>query len=148
MFKGDQEASILALQQEVQRLRTGRSIPINSPVGESESNGRVENAIRRVQDKVRTLRAQIEGEAGIKVNELSNIMSWMVRWAAELVTKHSIGKDGKTAQERLKGRASNRPIAMFGEHVLYLPLDALNTDQHKIDDIQIKMKQSRISQAI
>ena len=39
-FKGDQEPSIIALQHEVQRIRDARSIPINSPVGESESNGK------------------------------------------------------------------------------------------------------------
>ena len=49
-FKSDQEASIVALQHEVQRLRSGRSIPVNSPVGESES-----------KDKVRTLKAQVGG---------------------------------------------------------------------------------------
>ena len=47
-FEGDQAPSILVLQQEVQRLRSSKSIPINSPFGESEGNGRAENAIKRV----------------------------------------------------------------------------------------------------
>ena len=80
-FKSDQEASIVALQGEVQRIRSGRSIPINSPVGESESNGRVENAIRRVQEKVRTLKSHVEGEAGIRIDKMDDFMSWMVKWA-------------------------------------------------------------------
>ena len=63
-FKSDQEASIVALQQEVQRLRTGKFIPINSPVGEFDCNGRLENAIRRVQDKVRTLKAKSKVKPG------------------------------------------------------------------------------------
>ena len=50
-IKSDQEASMVALQHEVQRIREARTIPVNSPVGESESNGRAENAIQRVQDK-------------------------------------------------------------------------------------------------
>ena len=58
-FEGDQEASIVALQQEVQRLRSSKSIPVNSPVGQSECNGRVENAIQRVRDKARILKAQL-----------------------------------------------------------------------------------------
>ena len=59
MLKSDQEASIVALQHDVQRIRAGKTIPINSPVGESQSNGRIENAIRRVQDKVRTLNLKL-----------------------------------------------------------------------------------------
>ena len=47
MTKSDREASMVALQHEVQRLREAKTIPVNSPIGESESNGRVENAMRR-----------------------------------------------------------------------------------------------------
>ena len=48
--KSDQEAAMVALQAAIQRIRTAKAIAINSPVGESEANGRVENAIRRVED--------------------------------------------------------------------------------------------------
>ena len=49
-IKTDQEPAILELQKKVAELRgTARTIPVNSPVGDSKSNGRVENAIRRVQ---------------------------------------------------------------------------------------------------
>ena len=44
----------------MQEIRTVPMIPVNSPVGESESNGRVENAIGRIQDKIRVLRDQVE----------------------------------------------------------------------------------------
>lgn len=133
-FKSDQENSIVALQHEVQRLRSGRTIPINSPVGESESNGRVENAIPRVQDKVRTLKAHVKGETGLDITSMDGLMSWLTRWAGELITRYSIGKDGKTAQERLKGQASTRPIAQFGEHVLYLPLETPSTEENKVEN--------------
>ena len=49
-IKSNQEPSIVALQTAIQELKPG-VIPVNSPVGESESNGRAENAIRRVQEK-------------------------------------------------------------------------------------------------
>merc|ERR1739836_281266 len=60
-------------------------------------------------------------------------MSWLVRRAGELATQFSIGKDCNIAQERLQGQASNKPMARFGEHVLYLPLDAPNTEENKIE---------------
>ena len=43
--KSDQEMSMVALQHEIQRIRDAMAILTNSLVGESESNGRVENAI-------------------------------------------------------------------------------------------------------
>lgn len=101
MIKSDQEHAIVALQHEVRRHRIGRTIPVNSPVGKSESNGRVEDAIRRVQDKVRTMKCQVKIEVGISLDKLDDLMSWMVRWAGELITKYSLGKDKKIAHERL-----------------------------------------------
>ena len=129
-LKSDQEASVVALQAEVQRLRTGRTIPINSPVGESESNGRVENGIKRIQDKTRTLKSHVEGETGLKVDDLEDFMTWMVRWAGELVTKYCTGKGGKTPHERPKGQPTSKPLAQFGESVMYLPLDAPSTNEN------------------
>ena len=46
-LKSDQEPSIVELQSALQSTWPGVLIPVNSPVGESESNGRVENTIRR-----------------------------------------------------------------------------------------------------
>ena len=48
-LKTDQEPAIVSLQIAIQVIGPKAIIPVNSPVGESESNGRVENAIRRVQ---------------------------------------------------------------------------------------------------
>ena len=86
-FKSDQEPAIVNLQAEIQELRSGMVIPTNSFVGESPCNGRVENTIRRIQEKVRTLRHQLE--CGIKCRILDNvpIINWMVRWAAEFISK-------------------------------------------------------------
>ena len=35
--------------------------------------------------------------------------------------------------ERLRGTTCNKPMARFGEHIMSLPLDALNTDENKIE---------------
>ena len=58
----------------------------------------------------------------------------MVKWAGELVTKYSVGKDGKTARERLKGKPSSKPLAQFGECVMYLPPDTPATEDRKIEN--------------
>ena len=68
-LKTDQEPSIVQLQIAIQEIRTVPMIPVNSPVGESESNGRVENAIGRVQDKIRALRDQVEHNTKQKIKD-------------------------------------------------------------------------------
>ena len=133
MIQGDQEHCMVALQHEVQRIRTSKTVPVNSPVGESECNGRVGNAIRRVQDRVRKPKCQIECETGMSPEKHLPIMTWIVRWAGEFLSKYSIGVDRKTAYERIRGRTCDRPIAYIGGHVWYKPLNAPATDVEKVE---------------
>ena len=58
MFKSDQEPAIVALQKEVNVRRPGVALE-NSLVGESETNGLVENAIQRVTGMVRTIKSAL-----------------------------------------------------------------------------------------
>ena len=95
-LKSDQEPAIVTLQTAIQELRTN-VIPVNSPVGESESNGRVENAIRRVQEKIRTLRHQVEAGIKCSIPDAAPTMAWLTRWVAEILSKYAPGDDGKTA---------------------------------------------------
>ena len=101
-FKSDQEPATVNVQTMIQELRPGMVITTNSPVGESQCNGRVENAIRRIQEKTRVLRHQVEYGIGCKLPDDSPRMSWMIRWAAELLSKYSPGKDGRIAHERIR----------------------------------------------
>ena len=63
LLNTDQEPAIIAVQKAIQELKQD-IVPINSQVGESACNGRVENTVRRVQDKIRVLRHRLE--KGIK----------------------------------------------------------------------------------
>ena len=85
--KIDLEPAIIDVQTAMQEERPNMFIPVNSPVGESESNGRVENCIRRVQEKIRTLRHHMDSHEKMKIEEQSPLMVWMVRWAAEFLSK-------------------------------------------------------------
>ena len=120
-LKSDQDPAIVNLQTAIQEIRPN-TVPTNSPVGESESNGRAENAIRRIQEKTRTLRHQLENGIQQKVPDDSPIMSWLIRWAGELISKYAMGDDGKIAYERIRGERCAVPIVPFGEAVMYLPL--------------------------
>ena len=120
-LKSDQEPAIITVQKETQELRPN-VVPTNSPVGESECNGRVENAIRRIQEKTRALRHQLEQGLKERNPDEAPIMAWMVRWAAELISKYSPGDDGRTPYERIRPESCAVQCVPFGEAVMYLPL--------------------------
>ena len=110
------------MQEEIRELRRGRTIYVNSPVGESECNGRAENAIRRVEVKVRTLRSFIEEQTRSKVDMTRPFATWLIRWAGEILTRYTKGKDGKTPWERRRKELCAKNRVPIGEKVLYLPL--------------------------
>ena len=122
IVKADQEPAIVDVQTAIQELRPNTSVPIKSPVGESESNGRAENFIRRTHEKIRTLRHHVESKAGVKLPDQSPVMAWLVRWSAELLSKYSRGDDGKSPCERIRGETSKVPLVSFGEKIFYLPM--------------------------
>ena len=128
-LKSDQVPSIVKLQTAVQEIRPGMVIPTNSPVAESQCNGRVENIIRRVQEKVRTLRHQLESNIRYKISDDAPIMSWLVRWAAELLSKYFPGGDGRIPYERIRQESCAVPIAPFGESVMHLPLTTVKRNK-------------------
>lgn len=124
-LKTDQEPAIVNLQTEIQEMRSGMVIPTNSPVGESQCNGRVEGTIRRIQEKVRALRHQLECGIKHKIADGAPLMRWMVRWAAELLSKYSSGDDGRAPYERIRREICVVPIMPFGEMVMYMPLSTV-----------------------
>ena len=120
-LKSDQEPAIVILQTAIQELKPN-IIPITSFVGEFESNGRVENAIRRVQERVRVFRHQVEQNIKHQIKDEVPIMVWMIRWAAEFISKCSPGDDGRTPYGRIRNEQCKVPVVPFGEIVMYLPL--------------------------
>ena len=71
-IKSDQEPAALSLIQAVRRERPETiecMTPEESPVGESKSNGAIENAIRNVQGQVRTLKLMLEEKYAVRIGE-------------------------------------------------------------------------------
>ena len=130
-IKSDQEPAIVTVQEEIRAIRRGKTICVNSPVGESECNGRAENAIRRVEVKVRTLRSFIEENTKRKMDMNKPFGTWLIRWAGEILTKYTHGKDGKTPWERRRREACKKAVIPIGEKVLYLPLKTASIHHKK-----------------
>ena len=113
----------------MQDLHPDHIFPINSPVGESECNGRIENGIRRAQEKIRALRHQFESNIKCRVPDEAPVMVWLVRWVAELLSKYAVGSDVKTPYERIHREDCMTPMVPFGETVLYLPLKTVHRNK-------------------
>ena len=50
------------------------------------------------------------------------LIPWIVEHAAQLKNRYTVGADGTTPTERLRGRGVQRPAYVFCEKVLFLPL--------------------------
>ena len=64
-----------------------------------------------------------------KIFDEAPIMSWLVRWSAELISKYSVGMDGKTPYERIRKEDCVTPLAPFGETIMYLPLKIVHRNK-------------------
>ena len=100
LVKSDQEASIVELQTQTAKRREyvdygiGTGIE-HSKVGDSNSNGKIERAIRDVGNQVRTLRSALESTFGRKLNLSMAIVPWMIRHAAYIITRRRVRSHGK-----------------------------------------------------
>ena len=118
--KTDQEASIVELQTEIARRRfdIGKSLE-NSKVGDSNSNGKVERAIRDVGNMIRTLKSALSENSNMTLNLDMNIVPWMVRHAAYLITRCRVRSCGKTSVQLIEGQKSLTKLVPFGETVMF-----------------------------
>ena len=86
---------------------------------DSQSNGSVENAVRYLEDTMRTMLIGLKARVGWNFPMDHPVIAWLVMHVADTRTRYYMGRDGKTAYERLKGKRCQALILEFGETVLY-----------------------------
>ena len=91
-------------------------IPREPPEGDHMTNGRVEMAVREVKRQSRTLIISVEQNTSVRIADDSPLLSWLPRFAAQVMNKMRVGSDGKTRELRT-GRRWRKPMAQFGEKV-------------------------------
>ena len=69
-------------------------IPQGPPEGDHMVNGRVEMAVREVKRQCRTLRISAEQSRGVRIADDSPLLSWLLRFAVQVMNKLRICKDG------------------------------------------------------
>jgi hypothetical protein len=94
-FKSDQEPSIVALKNAVSAARIGETVPIESPVRASKSNGMMENAVKIWQGQLRTVKHFVEARVGKSIEPGSALLTWLIPFCANILNKFRIGSDGR-----------------------------------------------------
>lgn len=118
VIRSDQEESIIALKKSVAIKRKAETVMIESPIRDSRANGSSEKAVRTWAAQVRTLRHHLESRIKAKVDKESAIMTWLVAWGADVLTRYKVQSTGRTSYEHTTGHQGLQPIAAFGEKVM------------------------------
>ena len=67
IMKSDQEPATVEVQWKVMAGRSSETVSTNIEVGESQPNGEVENAIKRFQEQILTLKDDLEAKTGLVI---------------------------------------------------------------------------------
>ena len=118
--KGDQEPALKLVMDRMAALTGDQVIIKNSPVGESQSNGDIENAASQVQGMFRICRSNLETRYKRNVDGDRPALKWMPRCASLQMFRFSKGSDGMTPYRRLKGKDFDKNMADYGEGVHWL----------------------------
>jgi len=119
IIKNDQEPALIDLVKEVKRLRTGGTQLEKSKKYDSQSNGAAERAVQSVEGITRTLKLALEKRLGCEIPCAHPVMAWLVKHGAECLNRYLVGKDGRTAYERLKGKRYKGDVCEFGQMVMH-----------------------------
>ena len=103
----------------MEQRHEGRTILEESPVKSSGSNGVVERGIQGVEGQIRALLLALEARTAVKINPRMPIVTFLPEYAAYLMNRLEVGKDGKTAYERVRGKKATVLGIEFGEKLLY-----------------------------
>ena len=89
---------------------------MNSPVGDSQSNERVANAIKKVRNMVKTILSSLESRwcVGVARNR-HPVHLWCLSGLLTMTRYAHVGDLEKTAVQLIRGSRLSRNIAQFGE---------------------------------
>ena len=111
----------------------GVVIPEGPAKGEKAENGLIEEAGKTVREFVCTFISQIEYGIDDRLELDLDIIPWIVRWAAICYSRYAVGRDGRTAYERLRGRSCKAIVVPMGEKVWYKQLGDGGDRRHKAE---------------
>ena len=100
VLRTDKEMEPIDVAKHLAAERKATTIIRQTPKKSSQSNACVERAHQSVEAIVRTMREVIVDKAQTRLSATDSITTWMIRHAAFLQTRFSVGKHGKTPFKR------------------------------------------------
>ena len=91
-----------------------------------------ENAIKELEKQIGVLKDSVERKLQVVIRNDHPIMAWIPQHAGFLLSRFQVSKDGKTAYERLKGKAYRGELVDFGERVTFMPV-VLGSKMNKLE---------------
>ena len=129
VYRSDQEPSIRAMFEEAFKAagREGVSynpnlqqmVPEASAVGESQSNGKAESAVQKVEDLLRTYKSALETNIDERIPANHPVFAWLVEHTASIHNRLVCTEDGTTPYQSLHGQRYKGKLVEFGEQVFY-----------------------------
>ena len=80
------------------------AVPENSAVGESQSNGKAEAAVKLFEDQMRVMKGALESRLQARLPSNHPVMLWLVEYAATVLNKYAVQSTGRTAYHDLHGK--------------------------------------------
>ena len=117
MLKTDGEPAFVAVQSKVVARREAKTVPVNPPAYDPQSNGAIEKGVQDINARLRCIKIALEKRLKEKLHIRLPIFEWAVEHAAFVHTRFQLGHDGSTPWRRLTGRSWNHELAEFGEQV-------------------------------
>ena len=122
-YRSDQELPLRALFEAafIHATRQGelQLVPEASSVGESQSNGKAESAVKHFEDKLRTYKSALETRLSHRIPSDSAMMKWMVEHVCSIHNRIVCNQDGRTPFEAIHGQRWRGKMVEFGEQVFY-----------------------------
>ena len=90
-----------------------------SPVKSTGANGVVERGVQGVEGHIRAIFLALQRRMGRKIDAREKIVNFIPEYASYLMNRLEVGKDGKVAYDRAKGKKPTVLRVEVGEKLLY-----------------------------
>ena len=121
ILKSDNEEAINALRRRVMALHPGATLEQTPAAYEHESNGVIENGNKLGKGLLRVLLLALESRLQGRIPCGHPVFSWLAEYTGDVLSKHLVGKDGKTPYERLFGKPIHEEALEFAELLWWRP---------------------------
>ncbi len=129
IFKSDGENVIIALKKRIKHILPLRFVLEESPVGDHQANGEIEMANQQVQGQLRIMKSGFESRIITTLEGTHPLTPSLLIHASDTLNRYVKGECGRTAYQKVKGRAFRTPVSEWGECVLYCRLNSVGENK-------------------